>query len=138
MLCAIVTASEASPLVPYEGVSIDLGGLHGVAYYSEQPDGFRVVATLAEGEQGLPVRLEATLADHQKLTISVPLGAGEPPRHVEFSRSGAQLVMDHDRLSEAPCASGGECSSSLLLVDGRGGVRGGDVRSRSGSPAGGQ
>jgi hypothetical protein len=133
MLCMIVTGSDASPLLPYEGVSIDLGGLHGVAYYSEQPDGFHVVATVAEGEQGLPVRFEATLADHQKLTISVPRAAGEPPRLLELSRSGTRLVMKHDRVSDLSCPNDGECPAALVFVGGKG-----DDRSRNGSPAGGQ
>ena len=45
--------AKADMLVLYEAASIDLGGLHGFAYYTEQPDGFRVVATIAEGEAGL-------------------------------------------------------------------------------------
>ena len=83
--------------------------MRGVAYYSEQPDGFRVVATLAEGEDGQPVRFEATLADHQKLTISVPREPGEAPRLVEFSRTGGTLLVDHDPLAKPLCGTDLKC-----------------------------
>ena len=96
-------------LLPYEAESIDFGDLHGVAYYSEQPDGFRVVATLAEGEEGVPVRIEATLSDHQKLTISVPRGPDESPLLVEFSRTGNSVVVDHDPAVKPLCHANPKC-----------------------------
>ena len=108
-LLAVIATAKADPLLPYEGESIDLGRLHGVAYYSEQPDGFRVVATLAEGEAGLPVRFEATLADHQTLTISVPQGSEAPPRRVEFLRTGDSLVVNRDRAASVPCSTNQKC-----------------------------
>lgn len=91
---AVATTGETAQLLPYEGQSIDLGGLRGVAYYSRQADGFRIVATLAEGEGGVPVRFEATLADRQKFIISVPGKAGEAARILEFSRAGDTLCVD--------------------------------------------
>ena len=108
-LLAIATTANAAPLLPYEAESIDFGDLHGVAYYSEQPDGFRVVATLAEGEEGVPVRFEATLSDHQKLTISVPRGPDESPLLVEFSRTGNSVVVDHDPAAKPRCHANPKC-----------------------------
>ena len=93
-LLAATAPANAGMLVPYEAESIDLGGLHGFAYYSEQPDGFRVVATLLEGEGGPAVRFEATLADRQRLTITLPGEPGEPARVVELSRTGDRLLVD--------------------------------------------
>ena len=60
---AFVGAAHADSLRPIEGQSIRLGEVSGIAYYTVERDGFRVVATLAQGEQGTPVRVEAVLAD---------------------------------------------------------------------------
>ena len=94
-LLAATATAKADMLVPFEAASIDLAGLHGFAYYSEHPDGFRVVATVADGEAGLPVRFQATLGDHQKLTISVPRALGEAALSVEFARTGDKLFVEH-------------------------------------------
>ena len=51
--------------------------------------------------RGVPVRFEATLADRQTLTISVPRDTGESPLLIEFSRSGDRLVVDRE-LSAPP------------------------------------
>jgi hypothetical protein len=99
-LLAATATADAGTLVRYQAESIDLGRLHGFAYYSEKPDGFHVVATLVEGEAGLPVRFEATLADRQKLTISVPGKVGEEATFVEFSRSGDRLFVARTDRSE--------------------------------------
>ena len=45
---ASIGATHADGLRPIEGRSIDLGELSGVAYYTVERDGFRVVATLAD------------------------------------------------------------------------------------------
>ena len=47
-----IGAAQADGLRPIEGRSIDLGDVSGIAYYTVEPDGFRVVATLAQGEAG--------------------------------------------------------------------------------------
>ena len=41
---------------PTEGRQIDLGALSGVAYYTVERNGFRVVATFAEGQARTPLR----------------------------------------------------------------------------------
>ena len=56
-------------------------------------DQYDVVATVAEGETALPVRFEATLAEAQKLTISVPGRMGEKSRSFEISRVGGKLTF---------------------------------------------
>jgi hypothetical protein len=57
-------------------------------------DGYRVVATIADGETGLPVRFQATLKGSQKLSISVPGNVGEQSHLVVISRAGAGLVIE--------------------------------------------
>lgn len=96
-LCALTTPAAAGELVPYGGESIELGSVRGIAYYTEAPSGYRVITTIADGEAGLPVRFEATLADNQKLTISVPGKLGEPSQALEIVRAGDKLVIFNPR-----------------------------------------
>jgi hypothetical protein len=92
-LFAATAPAYASELAPYQAASIQLGSIRGVAYYTEAHDGYRVIATLADGEAGLPVRFEATLADEQSLRISVPGKLGEASQVLEISRGAAKLVV---------------------------------------------
>src|ERR1700738_3078322 len=56
-------SAHAEGLKPFQGRVIDLGDVSGVAYYTVQRDGFRVVATLAKkAEDAVPVRVVAVLA----------------------------------------------------------------------------
>ena len=92
-LVATSTAGGANELLPLQAESIRLGSIRGVAYYTETPDGFRVVTTLADGQTGLPVRFEATLTDNQSLIISVPGKLGEPGHSIEIARAANKLVV---------------------------------------------
>jgi hypothetical protein len=65
----------------------------GVAYYTVERDGFRLVATLAQGEAGTPVRIEAVLASGQSLVLSSPREAGTVRNAVEISRRGDQVLV---------------------------------------------
>ena len=85
---------------PAEGRSIDLGTVSGVAYYTLEPEGLRVVATLAEGEAGTPVRVEALLDAGQSVAISTPRGPGAPASRVEFARAGDQVLVDEVALAD--------------------------------------
>ena len=93
MLCMAASPLHAGELPAKAGESIDLGRLHGVAYYTKEDDGYRVVATIADGEAGLPVRFSATLADNQSATISVPGEFGESGHSLEILRSGDTLTL---------------------------------------------
>lgn len=53
--------------------SIDLGGINGVAYYTEEAGRFHVVATLAQ-QEGLPIRVETVLAPGQTVVLSTANG----------------------------------------------------------------
>ena len=48
---------------------IDLGGVNGVAYYTEEAGRFHVVATLAQ-QEGQPIRVETVLAPGQSVVLS--------------------------------------------------------------------
>jgi hypothetical protein len=90
--CA-ATPAPAGELSALQGGSIEGGSFHGVIFYSSEPGGYHVVATIADGETGLPVRFEATLGENQKLSISTPGKLGEQSDIVEISRAGDRLVV---------------------------------------------
>jgi hypothetical protein len=86
---ASLGAAHANGLRPIEGRSIDLGDMSGVAYYTVEPDGFRVVTTLAQGERGTPIRFVSVLAPGQRVVLSTPQAAGA----LEISRNGDSLFV---------------------------------------------
>jgi hypothetical protein len=91
--------ADAGKLLPYRGESIELGSIRGDTYYSVSPDGFRVVTTLADGAAGLPVPFEATLADKQRLKVSVPGKAGGQTIALELSRAGDKVIVTRTQAS---------------------------------------
>jgi len=58
-----------------------------------EPDGFRVVATVAQGKAGTPVRLEAVLAPDQSVVLSTPRAGSVAPNAIEISRQGDQVLV---------------------------------------------
>jgi hypothetical protein len=92
-LCVAASSASAGELTARQGGSVDLGNFHGVVYYTEADDGYRVVTTMAAGEESLPVRFVATLTEGQAFVISVPgelPGAGQA---LEISRAQGKLVV---------------------------------------------
>ncbi|MGY3129667.1 hypothetical protein ACVWZM_000349 [Bradyrhizobium sp. USDA 4501] len=95
MLCAAafgiaaLAPAYADDLRPMEGKSIDLGEISGIAYYTVERDGFRVVATLAQGEAGKPIRLVSVLAPGQRVILSTP----QQPYAIEISRKGDRVLV---------------------------------------------
>lgn len=91
---AVLIASpvQADELRPVEGRSLQLGSLSGVAYYTVQEDGYRLVATLA-GRDGTPVRFESVMSPGQTIVVSVPGVAGAAAEIAEFSRDGDRLLV---------------------------------------------
>jgi hypothetical protein len=86
--------AHADGLKPLQGEVIDLGDVSGVAYYTVERDGFRVVATLAKkDEDAVPVRVVAVLAPDQSLTLSTPHEAGAPADAVEIIRRADTLLV---------------------------------------------
>jgi hypothetical protein len=86
---ASLGAAQAGALRPIEGRSIDLGDLSGVAYYTVEPDGFRVVTTLAQGKAGTPIRFVSVLAPGQRVVLSTPY----PAAALEIRRNGDSLLV---------------------------------------------
>lgn len=86
---ASLGAAPANGLRPIEGRSINLGDVSGVAYYTVEPDGFRVVTTLAQGEAGTPIRFVTVLAPGQRVAVSTPY---QVPA-LEISRKGDELLV---------------------------------------------
>jgi hypothetical protein len=88
-----IGAAHAGELKPVLSQKIDLGGVSGVAYYTPERDGFHVVATLAEGRTGTPVRVHAVLVPGQSVVLSTPREAGAAPVAVEISRQGDKVLV---------------------------------------------
>ena len=90
---ASLGAAHADELRPRNGQSIDLGEVSGTAYYTAERGGFHVVATLAQGEAGAPIRFEAVLAPRQSVVFSSPRGFGLPADAVEISRENVTMLV---------------------------------------------
>lgn len=80
------SVAHADDIQPVQAKSIDLGVISGSAYYTVEPNGFRVVTTLSQGEAGTPVRLVAVLTPGQSVVLSTPREAGVELVEVEIAR----------------------------------------------------
>ena len=86
---AAIGPAHAEGLKPLQGQVIDLGDVSGVAYFTVERDGFRVVATLAKkGEEAVRCVVEAVLDPGQSLTLSTPHEAGTPARRGRLHQEG--------------------------------------------------
>ena len=90
---AITSAAQAGELRPIEGRTINLGEVSGVVYYTVEREGLHVVATLAQGDSGTPVRIEALLAPGQSVLLSAPRGVGMAAQTVEISRHDDRILV---------------------------------------------
>lgn len=90
---ALVSASPAiaAEVNPAHGQTIDLGALKGVAYYTVQPRGYHVVATVA-GEDSKSIRFEANLSDGQSLIVTS--SDNGTPTQVELSRKADRVFVE--------------------------------------------
>lgn len=88
----LVTTAQAAELVAYRGQSLDLGAVNGVAYYTVEKSGYRIVATLADADSKA-VRFEAVLAPGQSMVVSSPSAYGEAPVRIEISRQGDNVQV---------------------------------------------
>src|SRR4051794_148794 len=80
-------SANAESLRPIQAKSIDLGEVSGVAYYTVESDGFHVVTTLVQGENGTPFRVVSVLSPSQ----SVVLSTSQQRRALEISRVGNEV-----------------------------------------------
>jgi hypothetical protein len=94
---ASLGAAHANGLRPIAGQSINLGDVSGVAYYTVEPDGFRVVTTLAQGENGTAIRFVSVLAPGQRVVLSTSTrtGALEIARDGDTLRVGKANAVSH-------------------------------------------
>jgi len=86
---ASLEAAHADGLRPIDAMSIDLGEVSGVAYYTVERDGFHVVTTLAQGTAGMPIRVMSVLAPGQSVAFTTPHQAGA----LEISRNGDSVLV---------------------------------------------
>jgi hypothetical protein len=93
VLTFAASVAHAAELKPFEAKSLRLGDYTGVAYYTVEEDGYRVITSLAAGESGTPIRMVATLVQGQTAMISVPRGVGENSLEVEIARIGDRVVV---------------------------------------------
>jgi len=91
---AFTGAAHAGDFPPLEAKSIDLGGVSGIAYYTVEHDDFRVVAILAQGETGTPVRFETLLAPGQSVVLSTPRDEGAVGKAIEISRRDDRVLVE--------------------------------------------
>ena len=90
---AFTGAAHAGNLPPFEAQSIDLGGVSGVAYYTVEHSGFRVVVVLAQGGTGTPVWFETLLAPGQSVVLSTPRDEGAVGKAIEITRRDDQVLV---------------------------------------------
>ena len=93
LVCLMTTGASAADLAVGSGHSIRLADFNGTVYYTVGEDGYRVVATLAAGVEGLPIRFISTLHAGQRVVISVPQSVGQPSIDFEIMRNGDVLVV---------------------------------------------
>jgi hypothetical protein len=86
------TTFQVREMAPGQTLSIALDHAFGVAYFTSEPGGFRLVATI-RGTWGPSIRFVTMLAPDQTATVSVPRGAGEDPAEVSFLRQGAGVIV---------------------------------------------
>lgn len=93
--------AHADSLAPVQGRVVALGKVSGVVYYTVEPDGYRVVATLRAGEAQSMVRLIATLTSGQSIVLSTPSPAGEPAIELRLARHGDELDVERGAIIDA-------------------------------------
>jgi hypothetical protein len=81
----------AGDMQPLAARTIDMGAVQGVAYYSEEADGLRLVATVSAGESAF--RVISTLADNQKVILAVPRTVDQDEKTITFRRTGDSVSV---------------------------------------------
>ncbi|WP_019903743.1 hypothetical protein [Methylobacterium sp. 77] len=94
---ALTGTASAETIKPLDGGSVSLGELSGVAYYTAEPKGYRVVVTLARTETGRAVRFETILGSGQSVTLSTPQELGATADAIEISRTGDTVAVSRLR-----------------------------------------
>lgn len=92
-LLATGLAVHAGEIAETSAYPIELGDVHGVAYYTSESDGLRVVATLETFAGAQPMRVSTLLAPGQSLTLSVPGAAGSTADEIAFVHAGDAVAV---------------------------------------------
>lgn len=90
----LVTSAQAAEVAAYRGHPIDLGAVAGVAYFTVEQGGYRVVATLADTDGKAAVRFEAVLDHGQSIVLSSPAAPGGAPSRIAISRIGERVEVE--------------------------------------------
>lgn len=90
---ALAHPAAAQTLKPMHGVSLDFGDVTGIAYYTADNEGDRVVVTLARSDGLRPVRFETVLTGDQRVMMSVPSELGAGANSVEIRRSNGRIAV---------------------------------------------
>jgi hypothetical protein len=88
-------AAMAEGLRPASAHSLDLGPVAGVAYYTLEKDGFRVVTTVSPTHTTKPMRFTATLLPGQSVSVSLPLARDGKDTIVHIARIGDGVRVRH-------------------------------------------
>lgn len=99
---SLAHTARAGELLPMQGGSVPLGPDWGSIYYTPEPNGYRIVATVAGTPADAPIRFEATLLPGQSVVLSVARGHGEKAAAVLIRRLGDRLVYDGNPTSVDP------------------------------------
>jgi hypothetical protein len=103
-LAPMAPTARADELKPIHALQLDLGGVSGIAYYTVEPDGFHVVATVAQdGKDSTPLRVQSVLDAGQRIEFSTASAIGVPPNTITLERRGDKLIVR----SNAPRDSSG-------------------------------
>ena len=89
-------AVSADELQPMQGGIVQLGPVSGSFYYTDGPDGYRVVTTLSQLPNEAPVRFISTLRNGESVIVSVPRAAGQPAAELRIHRVGDHLIYDRN------------------------------------------
>lgn len=98
---ATLGSATAAEIGPLQAGSVDLGTVSGIAYYTAEPKGYRVVVTLAPRAAAPAVRFETVLAAEQSVTLSTPRQPGAEPETVEIRRDGDRVLVTRSRVGSA-------------------------------------
>jgi hypothetical protein len=82
-------------IAPEQALRFVVGDWVGVAYFTSEPGGLRLVATIAtlKDTESTPVRFVTTLGPNQIATVSVPRKVGEEAIELSFLRRGDRLLV---------------------------------------------
>ena len=96
-LAASATAADGAELKPLAAVSIALGEVSGVAYYTVESEGYRVVATVSARPDTTPIRFVATLIAGQSVTLGIPGPVGTPGPKLTIARVDNTVLISGER-----------------------------------------